>query len=153
MGSAAIETLTLGEDELSVCELEDVVGDGGQLTAIIAAYSFSLEYLNGWVAARDQLISIIEGTTPATTARGVASTFKHFPDANRDLLPGVRGFWLEFSTLRFIGPLTPSLPRRTRADLSILFVYDADDDVAALYEVIARDHLALSTRLLNPALW
>lgn len=107
----------------------------------------------GWIAARDQLVNIVEGTSPTTKTRGLPGTFKHYADASIEEGPDSRAFWFSIKSMGMKGHITAGLPRWLRYEVDLVTVYRLDSDPTALFEAVALDHLAITTRLFNPSLW
>lgn len=107
-----------------------------------------------WTDCRDQIVSIVEGTTPTTQKRGMPSAFKHVVEANADgWKPGARSFWLQIRSMAMKGQVTLALPRWFRYEIDLLIVYPVDVDPTIMFEIIAADHAALAARLPDQALW
>lgn len=108
-----------------------------------------------WPLVRDQLASIVEGTTPLTKKRGLPAKFKHQVEAREDgMLPDSRGFWFEVRGSAMNGKQsTISPPRRFRANVDLVVAYREDVDETLLAEAIMLDHQALCARLPDGSLW
>lgn len=107
-----------------------------------------------WVECRDQLVSIVEGTTPTMTKRGLPGSFKHVVNASVDgFTPSARAFWFTIDTMLMKGQVTLTLPRWYRYGINLNIVYPADVDPTLMFEAIASDHSALATRLPDTSLW
>ena len=106
----------------------------------------------GWVAARDQLVTILEGTTVPTKKRDSGNAFHYEPQASRTNPPTTRGFFFEvpaITTIRLIrnGGTWES------AECSIAMAYAIDLEPAARLEVMMRDRAEIVARLLSPSNW
>ena len=107
-----------------------------------------------WTQCRDQIVSIIEGTTPTVTRRGLAPTFKHVENASSDgFVPQGRAFWIVLREMMMKGQVTIALPRWFRYGIDLVVAYPADVDPTLMFEVIAADHAAIAARLPDQALW
>lgn len=107
-----------------------------------------------WAECRDQLVSIVEGTTPTVMKRGLPGSFKHVVNASADgFTPSARAFWFTIETMLMKGQVTLTLPRWFRYGIGLNIVYPLDVDPTLMFEAIAADHSALAARLPDVSLW
>ena len=107
-----------------------------------------------WAECRDQLVSIVEGTTPTLTKRGLPGSFKHVVNASADgFTPSARAFWFTIDNMLMKGQVTLTLPRWFRYSIALNVVYPVDVDPTLMFEAIASDHAALAARLPDVSLW
>lgn len=107
-----------------------------------------------WTNCRDQVVSIVEDTTPTLTKRGLPATFKHVVEASADgFMPGARSFWITIRSMQMKGHAAVNLPRWFRYECDLVIVYPIDADPTLLFEAIAADHAALAVRLPDASLW
>lgn len=109
----------------------------------------------GWVEARDQVITIIEGTTPPTSRLGNTQRFTYSASASEDgTLPHSRVFWFEL-----VASETKRIIRGggtwERVDLDIVTAYRlaGESNLGAVQEAMCLDRPAITQRLLLPANW
>lgn len=104
---------------------------------------------------RATLARILIGATPDTTERGLASRFRHRPEAGADDEPTQgRDFYIAWDDASTRGPYTPLGSSNRRWDtVRIVVVYPDDYDDAKIEDVMADDYDRISARLLDPALW
>lgn len=106
-----------------------------------------------WTDARDQIVSIIEGTTPTTKKRGLPGSFRHVAEASEDAIPDARSFWIVITKMSMKGHLSALLPRWFVYDVDLVVAYPDDTDPTLLFEAIAADHAAVMARLPDSSLW
>ena len=108
----------------------------------------------GWSTARDTLISIIEGTTPTTGARGLPAEFTHIPQHAEETRGNSRSFRFRLDNLRGVGPLMPSAQTlRSVYEVTLEVDYSVDLEPEEQDDAIQADYLALRARLLDDSLW
>lgn len=108
----------------------------------------------GWTLARDTLITIVEGTTPTTGARGLPSEFTHVPQHTEDTRGNSRTFRFKLDNLRGVGPLMPSAQTlRSVYAVTLEIDYGTDLEPEELDDAIQQDYLAIRARLLDDSLW
>jgi len=106
-----------------------------------------------WQLARDQIISIIEGTTPRSKARGYPAAFKYRGASDAERLPQERGFWIEYESGHMVGPMSPTFATWLRAQVVISVRYGTDLEVATLQNIMMEDYSDIMVRIANPANW
>lgn len=107
----------------------------------------------GWVEARDQIATIIAGTTPTTVKRGLPPKFKHQVEGREDGTLGARGFVIFIREMGHVGQTFAALQRKSRYECDIVIEYPNDIDETLLMEAIALDHEAIADRLPQGSLW
>lgn len=106
-----------------------------------------------WPSVRDTLVTIIEGTTPTMARYGAPARLKHHPQAEAKKLPDTRGFWFELVRMAMKGHITSHLPQWLRYELDLVTFYKSTNRPTDLFEIIAADHTAVTTRLADPSRW
>lgn len=106
----------------------------------------------GWVEARNQIVTIVEGTTLSTKKRGLGSFIRYKAEASALTLPDSRCFWFEVesaTTIRMIrnGGTWESV------ELDLVICYRADLEPAEMLEAMLLDRAALSPRFLDGTQW
>jgi hypothetical protein len=107
-----------------------------------------------WPEARDQVVAIIEATTPTTLKGGLGGKFRYEKKASRLAVPDSRGFWFGMhERVAMHGQTTPVLPRRTRLAVPLIFAYRDDIEPARRMEAMLADYDAIVRRLMDSGNW
>lgn len=111
-----------------------------------------------WSSVQPQLVTIIEGTTLATSlrvanGRGRSSSLRHESTATDESLPQTRGFWLRLASMSVSGNTPVGRAYRQRDVVTVSIAYKRDVDAADLEVAIASDYQAICRRLVDPANW
>lgn len=103
-------------------------------------------------AVRNQLVSIVSGTTPSVVTRGLPSRFKHDDNGASSDAGDSRRYWLATSSGVAVGPST-TLTRLMTVQLNLVVQYCSDVNSAELDIAIVDDAAQLIRRLANGANW
>jgi hypothetical protein len=114
----------------------------------------------GYIEARDQIVSIVQGVAAYDDSNNVwqmrragVYLFKHFPDASEKKLPKSRGFWCRAEQRSINTPITAVLPGRSRFGLVVTVAYHTSSDPSVDDENIAFDYRVIASALLLASNW
>lgn len=107
----------------------------------------------GWVAARDQLVTIIEETTGLSQKGGLPRSLKHYQDGTPEGGLDSRAFFFELIQAADRRLLRSAGATWTTASIDLVVVYREDINPAALLEAQLGDYRAIAVRMLNDVNW
>lgn len=95
--------------------------------------------------AHDKLVEIVEDTPGLVSDGGLAAKFEHMNEGNA--LADSRVFFIAIESMAAKGENTRVLPLKSRYGLDLVVIYRLQQDLTALYRIIAKDHTALVKQL------
>ena len=106
-----------------------------------------------YATARAQIVTIVAGTTPVRTTKGLGAKFVHEATASKERLPSGRGFWIDADDVVVKDTLTRFSRSHYVVTMRVIVRYPVLGDSQVLDEVLVEDANAIGLRLANPTTW
>lgn len=108
----------------------------------------------GWVTAHARMVLLVKAASPTYRAAELGDGYHHQPDGMESKNLTTRSFWFDIVSIDgMVGQYSPTLPRRTRARLSLVMHYRKGANHDAIMRAIAEDHSVLAQALNASAEW